>query len=785
MLRNYIITAFRNLLRHKSFTVINILGLSVGSAAFILLMLYVISQYSTDRFHENRDRIFRLEFNNQVIHPPQNADFLAENFPEIEKLTRINFYNAVQPFDYGDDSHMFTNMIWADSSFFDIFSFTLLEGNRNEILTSPFEVVITESMANRVFRNGSPVGRVIYMRNNQPFTVTGIIEDLPPNSTIQADAIGSFLSVPWSMGFTDLDELSAYSNFHIYLLLGEGTDPGMLGENIYRERFQNSGLSDEVDFDLTVRLRPLPETYFVEGVEFDQAIKKGNRSFVLIFLTAAIFILLIAAINFVNLSTAAASLRAREIGVRKVAGAARPALVFQFLVETVILCIAAGLIAVAVVELTLPHFNRLVLADIHINYFSGFLLAVFAGATVLGIIAGLYPSFYLTRFSPVKVFKGSGSKGPGGGMFRKLLIVVQYVISITLIISTLVVTGQIRFLKNKDLGFDKDNIVFFYLSGHEHPGTKDLLRDRLIDNPDILHVAYSNNIPGRVAMKQGFYYLDDVNSFYSLPVTDNYLELMNIGIVDGRDFIEGSRFDRENGYILNRTAARMIFGNEPAVGKRFRLWEREEFGEVIGVVEDFNFHSLHTAVAPLVIYNRPEWCNVINIRLKEGRERAALDYMEDVWSSLFPGRDFNYWYLEESFESLYRTEERFGRMFGNAALLAVLIATVGLYGLTSFMVIRRTREIGIRKVMGAGEWKITGMLVGDFTKWVLLANIIAWPLAWYFMNEWLAGFAYRTTAGIHFFIVAGLLAWLISFITVSSLALKASRTNPAETLRDE
>ncbi len=773
------------MLRHKSFTVINILGLSVGSAAFILLMLYVISQYSADRFHENRDRIFRLEFNNQVIHPPQNADFLAVNFPEIDKLTRINFYNSAQPFDYGDNSYMFTNMIWADSAFFDIFSFTLLEGNRNEILTSPFEVVITESMAERVFRNGSPVGRVIYLRNNQPFTVTGVIEDLPPNSTIQADAIGSFLSVPWAMGFTDLDELSAYSNFHIYLLLGEGTEARMLGENIYDERFRNSGLSGEDDFHLTVRLRPLIETYFVEGVEFDQAIKKGNRSFVLIFLTAAIFILLIAAINFVNLSTAAASLRAREIGVRKVAGAARPALVLQFLVETVILCIASGIIAVAFVELTLPHFNRLVLADIHINYVSGFLFAVLAGAVILGVIAGLYPSFYLTSFSPVIVLKGNGSKGPGGGMFRKLLIVVQYVISIILIISTLVVTGQIRFLKNKDLGFDKDNIAYFYLPGHEQPGTKELLRERLIDNPDILHVAYSNNIPGRVAMKQGFYYLDDVNSFYSLPVTDNYLELMDIRIVEGRDFIEGSRFDRENGYLLNRTAARMIYGNEPAAGKRFRLWEREEFGEVIGVVEDFNFHSLHTAVEPLVIYNRAEWCNVVNVRFREGAEANALDHIEAVWSGLFPGRDLNYFFLDESFDVLYRTEERFGRMFGNAALLAILIATVGLYGLTSFMVLRRTREIGIRKVMGAGEWKITGMLVGDFTKWVLLANIVAWPLAWYFMNEWLAGFAYRTTVGVHFFITAGILAWLISFLTVSTLALKASRANPAETLRDE
>ncbi len=785
MLRNYIITAFRNLLRHKSFTVINILGLSIGSAAFILLMLYVISQYSTDRFHENRYRIFRLEFNNQVIHPPQNAGFLAGNFPEIERLTRINFYNSSQPFDYGDDSYMFTNMIWADSSFFDIFSFTLIQGNRDEILTSPFEVVITESLAKRVFRNGSPVGRVIYMRNNQPFTVTGVIEDLPPNSTIQADAIGSFLSVPWSMGFADLDELSAYANFHIYLLLGEGTDAGMLAENIHHERFQESGLSDEVDFDLTVRLRPLLETYFVEGVEFDQAIKKGNRSFVLIFLTAAIFILLIAAINFVNLSTAAASLRAREIGVRKVVGAARPWLVMQFLVETVILCIAAAIIAVAVVELTLPHFNRLVLADIHINYVSGFLLAVLSGAVVLGVIAGLYPSFYLTSFNPVKVLKGNGSKGPGAGVFRRLLIIVQYAISIILIVSTLVVTGQIRFLKNNDMGFDKDNVVYFYLSGQEYPGTKDLLRERLLEDHGIMHVAYSNSIPGRVAMKQGFYYLDDVNSFYSLPVTDNYLELMNIGIAEGRDFLEGSRFDRENGYILNRTAARMIFGNEPAVGKRFRLWEREEFGEVIGVVEDFNFHSLHTAVAPLVIYYRPEWCNMVNVRLEKGRERAALDHIEDVWSSLFPGRAFNYWYLEESFKSLYRTEERFGRMFGNAALLAILIATVGLYGLTSFMVLRRTREIGIRKVMGAGEWKITGMLVGDFTKWVLLANIVAWPLAWYFMNEWLAGFAYRTTVGVHFFITAGILAWLISFLTVSALALKASRTNPAQTLRDE
>ncbi|TVR74950.1 MAG: FtsX-like permease family protein [Marinilabiliales bacterium] len=748
-------------------------------------MLYVISQYSTDRFHENRDRIVRVEFNNQVINPPQNADFLAENFPGIEKVSRIDFYNSSPSFEYGDKSYRFSNIIWADSTFFDIFSFRLLQGNRGSILASPYEIVITESLASRVFGNGSPVGRVIYMRNNQPFTVTGVMEDPPPNSTIQAEAVGSFLSVPWIMGFSELGELSSYANFSIYLLLAGGADAGLLEEDIYRERFENSGLTDEDEFSLTVRLRPLGETYFAEGVEFDRGIRKGNRPFVLIFLTSAVFILLIAAINFINLSTAAASTRAREIGVRKVAGAGRSVLVLQFLVETVILCLAAGIIAVAVVELTLPPFNRLVLANMHIDYLSGFLLIVLSGAVILGLVAGLYPAFYLTGFSPVTVLKGGTGTGPAGGLFRKVLIVVQYVISIILIISTLVVTSQIRFMKNKDLGFDSSNIVCFSLTEQEQHQSKDLIRERMLKHPGILDLAYSNNIPGRVMMKQGFYYLDEVNSFYSLPVTEDYIRLMGLRIAEGRDFIEGSIYDRENGYIINRTAARMIYGDEPAAGKRFRLWEREEFGEVIGVVEDFNFHSLHNDIEPLVIYYRPDWCSVVNLKLRPGSEAEALVHIENVWSELFPAASLNYYFLDDSFEYLYRTEERFGRMFGNAALLAIFIASIGLYGLTSFIVLRRTREIGIRKVMGAGELQVTAMIVGDFTRWVIIANIIAWPLAWYLMQEWLAGFAYSTTAGIHLFIAAGVLAWLISLATVSSLALRAARTNPADSLRDE
>ena len=785
MVRNYFIIAIRNLIRHKSFTAINILGLSIGSAAFIILMLYVISQYSADRFHENRDTIFRVEFNNQVINPPQNADYLIDNFPEIEKLTRINFYNSSQAFEYDNRNFGFTEMIWADSSFFDIFSFELLAGNKEEMLRNPFELVINESRAKSVFGDTNPLGQIIYFRNNQPFTVTGVMEDIPGNSTIQADAVGSFLSVPWIMGFSELSELASYSNFHIYLMLQHGVDKEHLEKKVYEERLEDSGLTDEDEFDLTVNLRPLGDTWFAEGVEFDNTIKKGNRPFVLIFLTAAVFILLIAAINFVNLSTAAASLRAREIGVRKVSGASRSTLVAQFLVETVCLCIIAGLISIAFVELSLPFFNRLVLADVVIKYSFSFLLLIFTGSVTLGIVAGLYPSFYLTGFSLVAVLKGSGEKGPGGGMFRKLLIILQYVISIALIISTLVVLEQIRFMRNKDLGFIKENIIYFHLTEQEQHQRKDLIRDRLLEHPYILHLAYSNNIPGRVAMKQGFYYLDDVESFYSLPVADDYLVLMGIRVAEGRNFIEGSLYDRENGYIINRTAARIIYGNESAVGKRFRLWERDEFGEVIGVVEDFNFHSLHTAVEPLVIYYRPDWCSVVNVRLESGRESEALAFIERVWTELFPGKTFRYFFLDESFDLLYRTEERFGRMFGNASLLAIFIASIGLYGLTSFIVLRRTKEIGIRKVMGAGAWRITGMLIGDFTKWVLIANIIAWPLAWYLMQDWLAGFAYKAGIGLHIFIIAGLAAWLISLVTISSLALRAANTNPVKTLRDE
>ena len=793
MLRNYFKVAFRKLWSQKAFSFINIIGLSVGMTACFLIYLYVSFELSYDQFHTKADRIYRLVADiktpTEVINAsgpswavPPNA---KDEFPEVESFVRISNDNLL--IRKGDIKFQEENIIYADSAFFHVFDFKLLKGNPQTALRDQMSLVFSETAAKKYFGNADPMGQTLLITGEGiPAKVTGIMKDMPENSQIKADVIVSMTTITQKFA-QGIDSQWGNYGASAYLLLKAGTNPKALEAKFpgFLER-RNGTEMKKSQMYATLFLEPLKDVYLRST---RNGSKTGNINNVYIFAIVAIFILLIACINFINLTTARAAERAKEVGIRKVAGADKQQLIVQFVGESLILCFIAFLLTVLFSILLLPLFNQLAGKTISTGIIRNpvNIVLLFIEAMSIGLLAGIYPAFVLTSFKPVTVLKGRFATGTKGIMLRKALVVSQFTISIALIIATIVVYNQMSYMRSQDLGFNKDQMLVVDTNGDP---AKDAFKQAVLSIPNVKSTATSSSVPGggnpgaysEIENVKGDLQIANLDLYF---VDFDYIPQFKIKVLAGRPFSRDFMTDTTQAMVLNEAAVKMFGYSSPqqAIGKRFKQWGRE--GKIIGVVKDFHFHGLQQPIKPLSMRIEPGGANLVSIKVAATNLPATITSIENKWKALIPNRPFSYYFLDEFFDKQYRGEERFGKLFLNFAVLAIIISCLGLLGLASYSTVQRTKEIGIRKVLGASVSGIVNLLSIDFLKLVIISFVIAAPLAWYFMHQWLEDFAYHTNVNVWVFVAAGILALAIALFTVSFQAIRAAIANPVKSLRTE
>jgi len=801
MLRNYLKTALRNLWKRKSFSLINIVGLAIGMAVSFLILLYVLNEVTYDRFHENYDNIYRIatKLDAQGRHfevgsvPAPLGPALVDQFPEVVRTARLR-ESASQIIASEEKLFEEERIFHADPDLFDVFTIPIVRGNPESWLQVPFQLVITEEMAEKYFGDADPIGKTVKVDNQYTYTVTGVVKKMPENSHFKFNMIGSLSTLEQIWG--DLNLWMGF-NYATYILL-EGNPSleeitqkynSLLMANI-PDQFKQLGAEVEIF------LQPMHSIHLHSHLEGEME-PPGNPAFIRILTTIALFILLIACINFMNLSTAQSSRRAREVGMRKVLGAHRGKLIGQFLGESLLLSFISLVIAIILIYVLLPVFNQLVSKDLVFNPAqNGIILLGLIGITVLaGLLAGTYPAFFLSAFIPLEVLKSRFKAGKGHRFFRNGLVSLQYVISITLIISTFVIFYQLHHVKNRDLGFNKEQVVVFSLRGQVNQ-KHDVFKNEILRLPGVAGAACSSTVPSRGRSETMFSFEGIDQKKQVLPIMEidaDYLETMDMKLSAGRNFSQDHPSDNK-AMILNETLVQHLGWVDP-LGKTVSMTDLAEAGSpekgfievpytVIGVVKDFHFESLHEKIRGHLMKLSGE-VSRISVKLRPGTIAGSLQSIENIWKELEPTHPFSYVFLDESFDRLYRSEQRMGQIFTSFTLMAIFISCLGLFGLASFTADQRTKEIGIRKVLGASVSNVVVLLSRDFTKWVILANVVAWPVAYLVMNKWLQNFAYRISMGVWMFVLSGVIALIIALLTVSTKALKAAVANPADSLRYE
>jgi len=778
MFKNYLKISFRNLKKHKGFSFINIFGLSMGIALFIFVISFVLNELSYDRFHKNLDRIYIVGLGEHNGTPGALADYLKSRIPEIQETVRFRYNYGSDIFKYSGESYKIERSYLVDHNIFDVFSFELLAGNPETALKDPFSLVLAESESKRIFGDENPLGKVLDC-SGISFKVTGIMKDIHSNSSIYCTAFSSFstldktrneiVSRNWSS--------SLYQTFLLYPENHEFSEIDSKMKHVAGELFDSVGMTEAERARSAVSLRPMKSHYF-DRPRGGQYIHGSLRN-VYLFAAVAFLILVVAAINFVNLSTARSSTRANEVGMRKVLGSQRSELVRQFLTESVIMSFIATFLACCIVLLLQYRFYNVIGKNLEFSIFQypvNFLY-ITGGAFLLGFISGIYPSFYLAAFQPIQILKEKNLKSSGRGTARKVLSVFQFTVSIILIFGTITINKQLRFVNYKDLGFDKDKVLWFE-TNREVRGKMDVFKTKLLSNPAISGFAMSNYTKPGIFSKWGRQKEGRMLEFHVFLADADYVETMGLQIVNGRDFSEEMPTDINRAFILNETAIRE-FGFESPIG--------ETMGNnvVVGVVKDFYFLSLHHEIEPLVIAYMPQNCEIANIKISSQNTGEAIAYIRSAWEELAHGYPFEYHFYDESFEQLYQSDQKFQQLFLYFSLLAIIISCLGLLGLASFMADQRTKEIGIRKVLGSSNVGIFILLNKEFMKWVIAANIIALPAAWYLMNNWMQNFAYKTAIGATTFFVTCLITLLIALVTVGYKSMKTARINPVESIKNE
>ncbi len=810
MLRNYLKTALRNLRKHAGYTLINLVGLAAGLACCLLIVLFVLDELSYDRFHDQADRIYRIYFSSSrasgtemqaPLTPAAMTAALVEEFPEVEAATRILGFRGQRTVRYEDRSFVEEGIYYVDSTFFDVFSFPVRRGRPQAAFAAPNRVALTEQAARKYFGDEDPINKTLVFSDTAFYQVVGIVADAPPNSHFQFDFLVSMPSLWSHPAFRDDDWIS--DNFYAYLLLRQGADPAALEAKLLDLVARRAGAQMQeflgYSFDdflaqsrLTYFLQPLLDIHLRSHLQYELW-PNGDVAYVYLFTAIAVFILLIACINFMNLATARSAGRALEVGVRKALGAQRAQLVRQFLSESMLLAFGAMLLAVVLAAALLPVFNALAhkALTVAVLFRPSVLLAMLGLVLGVGLLAGGYPAFFLSRFQPVTALKGAAQTGLQRSWLRNGLVIFQFAISIGLIVGTAVVFNQLHYARTKHLGFDCEHVVVIRRV-HELGAAVEPFKQALLDDPRVVRAARAHATPGGTFGYQSFLPegWDDNKTAHMTPLfTDHDLvETLRLEVVDGRDFSRSLSTD-SSAFLINEAAVRML-GWETPVGKRLTMpgatgQEDTRTGEVIGVVADFHYASLHDEIAPMALLIYPRPLPALAVRLQPDDLPRTLAFLEATWRRFQPGKPFQYTFLDDDFDALYRADERLAQIFTAFALFAVLIACLGLFGLASFTAAQRRKEIGVRKVMGATVSQIVLLLSKDFTKLVLAAFVLAAPPAYFAMRRWLDAFAYRVDLSWLIFLLAGLLALLVALLTVSYQSVKAALADPVESLRYE
>ncbi len=805
MLINYLKIALRNISRSKLYSLINILGLATGMAACLVIFLWVQDELSFDRFHSQAESIFRVErqVDFREIHgqaPITSGTYgpaLVKDYPEIEKFVRVD----KQELNIRDHRNIFRKqeVLFADSSLFEIFDFRLVQGDPKSALHEPKSMVMTQAAALRFFNTDEVVGKTVSLdwRGTQTdFLVTGILEDIPQNSHITFDVAASIASYPTEQMATFLNNF-----LYTYIQISKNTTAPDLEPKFaaFLTRYMAAdflalvGPEADVNDVFKLKLKPLTDIHLSPSSEFEIE-PQGSLSSVYIFSAIALLILAVACVNFMNLSTARANKRAREVGLRKTIGAQKQQLWRQFLGESVLLAFLALALALLFILLMIPAFNNISGKALTLGalFQSGNWWVLIGITLITGCLSGLYPAFFLTAFEPADVLKGGALKGSGRSVFRRGMAVVQFVISIALIIGTLVIYRQMEFIQNTSLGFDKENVLVIEAAGNQVQQNIEAFRSTLTEYSGIKAASVSSNIPGSSTFSDTVFKrsdLDDVFDLIFIRTDYDFVGTLGFKIIQGRTFSKDFSTDSEGALLINQAAVRELgFTPEEAVGKtllRFSSATEMIEGTIIGVLEDFNFKSLHRNIEPCVLMLEPDNFELLSVRIQPGEIPRTIGFLQTQWSEFFPGEEFNYRFLDRHIDLLYQKEGKMRSLLVLFSSLSIFVACLGLFGLASFTAEEKTKEIGVRKVMGASSSHIFWLLCKEFAKWVLAANVIAWPLAYYAMSRWLQSFAYKISIGIGPFVVSAVLALLIALFTVSFQSFKAALADPAASLRYE
>ena len=803
--KNYFKVVLRNISRNKLYSFLNIAGLAIGAACCILILLYVQDELSYDRFHENADRIYRVNSNftikdrnmKMATTAHVQGPMLQSEYPEVVNYVRFSGYGSPRVLRFDDKKFTEEKFLWVDHTVFDVFSFRLIKGNPKEALVKPDTVVITEAIAAKYFGRENPIGKKLRVHDDTYYTVTGVMANLPKNSYFQPDFMASFSTLKLKSSGNVAGDLVSSVNYCTYLLVRKGTDYKVLEKKFtgFVDKYLAAvlkSLGGAVKFEL----QPLTAIYLHSDREFELE-PTGDITYIYLFSGIGLFILLLAVLNFMNLSTARSANRAKEVGLRKVVGASRPQLIRQFLGESLFLTFFALVIALILVYILLPTFNSISGKVLSTGYLSNpyLLLGLLGLFLFAGLLGGSYPAFFLSAFRPVAVLQGKFKKGAKGSALRIILVSLQFTVSIVLIIGILIINKQLNFVHNKKLGYDKDHVIALRVRNEETRKKIEVIKSELLRHPDISHVSASSSLPlGRNSFNAhhvGGKPKDELIMLYTQNVDENFFDTYKIEMVRGRNFSKSYATDARESIIINEAAAKKLGWTDNALGKELELFmsvDSLKKYKIAGVVKDYHFQSLHEKIEPLVLYNANPYggdFNRLSIRCKPGNIRDTLAFVQAKWREFDSKYPFEFVFLDDRYESLYRAEEQLAQLFGYFTVLAIIIGCLGLFGLSTFSAEQRTKEIGIRKVVGASIPGVVVLLVREFTKWVFLAVLIAWPVGYLLMNKWLNNFAYRTTLGFDTLLLSAFLALLIALLTVAYQAVKAALANPVDSLRCE
>lgn len=807
MFKNYLRVALRNIKNSKGISLINIIGLAIGVTCCIAIFLYVKNELSYDTFNKNADQVYRVYLNGKIngreiestaTSSPLGAE-LKKDFPEVITYTRVRNF-GIPVIRYRDKTFSEEKFFSVDSTFFKVFTVKFLEGNPETALTQPNTVVITKEIARKYFGSENPMGKILNADRKRDYVVTGVVEKFPATSHFHFDFLGSLSTYEDSRS-----QFWLSNNYRTYLLLKSGTDITALESKIKNvvdriiapQILSIAGISLDKFFAAGNRyqyqLQPLKSIHLYSHLE-GEIEPNSDINYIYIFSAIALAILLIACINFMNLSTAKSEKRAKEVGIRKTLGSNKVQLIKQFIVESVVMSFMSVILSLGMLEILLPVFNDLSGKNISMNYFHNFYTVplLFLFAVIVGVIAGSYPAFILSSFRPVDALKSRSKRNGKGSGLRSGLVIFQFAISIMLIISTFIIYNQLNFIRNKNLGFNKDHILI--INRTDDLGSRsEIFQQELRTNPDIKFTSASSTVPGK-DLGNSSYKLkgapgDDLQLLWQMYTDYDYARTYKLDIKEGRYFSREHPSDTMS-VLLNESAVRAFNLKDP-VGREIvafgRTKDESVTFKIIGVVKDFNFQSLHQVIRPLVIHLFPSdyFGRYVSARLSTTDYAGTIAYISKTWKKFADGEALNYNFFDREWSALYFSEQKTGQIATTFSIIAIFIACLGLLGLAAFVAEQRTKEIGIRKVLGASVPEIILLLSKEFIKWVLIANIIAWPIAYYFMNNWLRDFAYRISIPIWIFPAAGVIAFIVAIFTVSSQTLKASVSNPVKALKYE